>query len=380
MTAAVQRLTLRELNRATLARQHLLKPSVLSPLAMIEHLVGLQAQDPKAPFIGLWTRIAEFDFAEPGRLLEERAVVRSLTMRGTVHLLMGRDALGLRPLLQPAMDREFKGIRAKRLAEQGADSDAITERARELLAEAPRTARELGELIVADHPDWPESLLEHVSAVPRVRLPTVQIPPRGVWGQSGQPVYRLLEDWLDAPMQPYPLGTVVKRYLAAFGPASVNDLQAWCGLTRLRPAFEALGDELLRFEGPGGQSLYDLPDAPRPDGDTPAPVRILPEFDNLLVSYADRSRVISDDRRKAMSTLNGMVPGTVLVDGVVTALCKTPLNKDGARARIMPLEKLSKGVRDEIEQEATRLLAAMGGRYVGAPVVFEDPGDRWNPG
>jgi hypothetical protein len=379
---AATRLTLRDLNRATLARQHLLERTHAPVLDVIEQVAGFQAQDVKAPYVGMWTRIAEFDFDEPGRLLESRAAVRILSMRGTVHLLSARDALGLRPLMQPVFDREFKGVRLGHLMAAGASVDEITTRSAELLAGGAYTAPELAAAIAVDHPEWPPELLEHVAAVPRIRVPTVQIPPRGVWGRSGKPTYRLVEDWLGASMEPYPLDEVVRRYLAAFGPATVRDVQAWCGLTRLRAVVDGMRDELIEFEGPSGEELFDLPDAPRPGGDTPAPIRILPEFDSLLVAFADRSRVITEQRRKAMATLNGMVPGTVLVDGVVAALCKTQIGKPGGAkgggvARVMPLERLSRAVRAEIEREAHALLTAMGERYAGGDVVFEEPGDRW---
>ncbi|MDQ8043917.1 MAG: winged helix DNA-binding domain-containing protein [Solirubrobacteraceae bacterium] len=379
MMTATRRLTLRELNRATLARQHLLERSTLEPLAMIEHLVGLQAQAPNPPFIGLWTRSAALDFDAVSQLVVDRRAVRILTMRGTVHLLSARDALGLQPHCTPVFDREFKSVRGKALAAHGIDRELVRDRAEALLREQPYSARELSEVIMGEHPDWPEAVREHVAAVPRVSLPLVQIPPRGLWGESGVPTYQLIDDWLGEEVSPMPMEDVVRRYLGAFGPATVRDLQQWCGLTRLKAVVEGIADELEVFEGPGGERLYDLPDAPRPDGDAPAPVRILPEFDNLLVSHADRTRMISDERRKAMSTLNGMVPGTVLVDGVVAALAKTQKVKGVARLRIMPLERLTKATRGEIEIEGRLMLEAMGGPYADAEIGFEDPGERWRP-
>lgn len=377
--SATRRLTLAELNRATLARQHLLERSSMAPLAMIEHLVGLQAQAPNPPFIGLWSRIDALSFDEVSQLVLDRRAVRILTMRGTVHLLTAGDALGLQPLCRPVFDREFKAVRGKKLAAAGIDRDLVRDRAEALLRKEPMSARQLAEVIMDEHPDWPESVREHVAAVPRVSLPLVQIPPRGIWGESGTPTYRLIDDWLSAEPEPMPLEEVARRYLAAFGPATVRDLQQWCGLTRLKAVVEGIAGELEVFEGPNGETLYDLPDAPRPAADIPVPVRILPEFDNLLVSYADRSRVISDERRKAMSTLNGMVPGTVLVDGVVAALAKPQKAKGVARLRIMPLERLGKAVRAEIEAEGRAMLAAMGDAYAEAEISFEDPGERWRP-
>jgi hypothetical protein len=379
MMTATRRLTLREVNRATLARQHLLERATMPALAMVEHLVGLQAQAPNPPFIGLWTRIADLDFDEVSQLVLDRRAVRILTMRGTVHLLSAEDALGLQPHCRPVFDREFKAVRGKKLAAVGIDRNAVRDRAEALIRTRPYTARELSEIITAEHPDWPEDVREHVAAVPRVSLPLVQIPPRGVWGESGTPTYQLIDDWLGRPAEPMPMEDVVRRYLAAFGPATVRDLQQWCGLTRLKAVVDGIADELVEFEGPVGEKLFDLPEAPRPEADVPAPVRILPEFDNLLVSYADRTRVITDERRKAMSTLNGMVPGTVLVDGMVAALAKTQRVKNVARLRIMPLERLSRAVKGEIEVEGAAMLAAMGGAYAGADISFEDPGERWKP-
>ena len=348
----------------------------MTALEMIEHLIGLQAQAPFPPYTGLWTRVDGFAFDDLAALLTDRSAVRILTMRATVHLMSARDACGIRPVVQSVLEREFTSVRGKALAAAGVDVDAVVERCRRLLLEEPMTAKQLVDIT---HEDWLDAPREHVSAVPRIRLPLVQLPPRGIWGQSGQPTYALLDDWTGLPLEPYPRSEIVKRYLAAFGPATVKDAQAWCGLTRLKEVFDELGDELVVLEGPSGEMLYDLPDAPRPAADTPAPVRILPEWDNLLLSHADRTRVIDHDRREALWTRNGIVASTVLVDGRVSAVCKVDSDKSGVRLRVRPYERLTKLVAGEITAEGEALLAAMGGTFAAGEVTLETAGSAWNP-
>lgn len=372
-------LSLGALNRATLARQHLLERTTDEPLAVIARLFGLQSQLPGPAYTGLWTRIAGFAFDDLSALMTDRSAVRIGLMRGTIHLVTARDAAGLWAFTRSVMDRGFDTMRAPALAAAGVDVERAEARVVALLREGPRTADALGAALAEDWPDAKPALL---ASLARYRCPVVQIPPRGRWGESGPATYALLDDWVGVDEPVYAPEEIVRRYLAGFGPASVADAQQWCGRKGLRPAFEALGDELVEFLAPDGRTrLFDLRDAPRPDADVPAPVRILPEWDNLLLSHADRTRVIDEDRRKATLSKNGILDSTVLVDGRVVAAVKALPGKRGAGGTlaVAPFERLARAVKADIEDEGHALLDAMGAGYAGGDVVIEGDDAGWAP-
>src|ERR671932_242408 len=350
-------LTLRELNRATLERQMLLRRWKLSAAETIEHLVGMQAQAPNPPYVGLWTRLAGFHPNELARLITERHAVRIALMRNTVHLVSACDCLKLRTLLQPILDRGVYANRTHRAGIEGVDIEALVAAGRALLEERPRTAKELGELL---NERWPERDAASLARAIRHLVPLVQVPPRGVWGKSGQAAHTTAEAWLGRSLDPDPsLEEMVLRYLGAFGPATVKDVQTWSGLTRLREVTEQLRPRLRTFRDEQGKELFDLPDAPRPDPDTPAPPRFLPEFDNLILSHADRTRVIANDHRKVVASRNGMVPATVLVDGFVRGMWKTERTRGRVTLLIEPFEPLSEGDSDALAEEGERLVRFM---------------------
>jgi hypothetical protein len=189
-------------------------------------------------------------------------------------------------------------------------------------------------------------------------LPLAQTPPRGIWGKGGKPAVTTLESWLGQPLASNPSKEdLVMRYLAAFGPASVQDVQSWSGLTRLGEVVEQLRPRLCTFQDENGRELFDLPDAPRPDPETPVPVRFVAEFDNLVLSHTDRSRVVPGEHRGRLASLNGMVPGTVLVDGFVRGAWKFTATRTAATLRITPYDPISKPDKQALEEEGTRLLA-----------------------
>jgi hypothetical protein len=353
-------LTDRQLNRATLVRQHLLGRVDLDPVAAVEHLVGLQAQEQPDPYVALWARLHPFDPHEVGRLLEERVLVRIVVMRGTVHLVSADDALVLRPLCQPVLDgelarhSEFKDLLA------ALDLPAIMARLRPLAVESgPLSGTQLRELVEAEVPELDRPTARAVAWACRNLLDMVQTPPRGVWGTSGQVRTTPLDAWLGRPIDPAPsLDAVVLRYLGAFGPASVADVSAWCRLTGMREVVGRLAPQLRPFRTEGGRELWDLPDAPRPDPDVPAPVRFLPEYDNVLLSHADRSRF---DGRPGFE-IPPPVKGTVLVDGVVKAVWHPA--DEGLVVRTFG--RLAKRATASVEAEGRRLLRFTGA--VGAEV------------
>jgi hypothetical protein len=244
-------------------------------------------------------------------LLEERRVVRIALMRSTIHLVTADDCLALRPLVQPVLDGELSRYRDL----GGVDVEAVLRFARELVAERPRSGRELRAALAGRFPDHDAADLAYAC---RNLLAFVQVPPRGIWGRSSQTISTTAEAWLGRPLQAKPsLERMVLRYFAVFGPATVADIATWSRLTGLREVVERMRPGLRSFRDERGRELFDLPDAPRPDPDTPAPPRFLPEYDNVLLSHADRSRFVSAEQRAAFSRVEGRVNGTVLSDGFV---------------------------------------------------------------
>jgi hypothetical protein len=353
------------LNRALLARQLLLAPASMPDgtpgeqaragrvIETIEHLVGLQAQAPFPPYYGLWSRLAGFRPDDLAELILRREVVRIALMRGTIHLVSARDCALLRPLVQPAVDRGLNLLLSRQLA--GVDTDALAAAGRALVEERPLTFSELG---AALSPQWPEHPPAALAQGVRALVPLVQVPPRAVWGAAGQAAHTSAETWLGRLMEAGPsLERLVTRYLAAFGPASVADAQAWSGLTRLREVVDRLRPGLRVFRDEQGTELFDLPDAPRPRPDSPAPVRLVAEFDNLVLSHADRTRIISEPNRQRMFTRNGIFPGTVLVDGFVAGMWKITRSRAASVLTIELFGALAPRDRESVTDEGGRLLA-----------------------
>jgi hypothetical protein len=343
----------RALNRATLARQHLLARTDHTATAMVHHLVGMQAQAPFPPYTGLWTRLTGFQPHQLADALLDRHVVRIVLMRGTVHLVTADDACFLRPLTQPLLDRDLRTNTQHARHLTDLDLPELADTARHVLAERPHTPKELAAALAQRWPDREPAALTHAA---RGLLPLVQVPPRAVWGRSGQTAYQTAEHWLGHELEPAPRpGRMIERYLAAFGPASVADMQTWSGLTRLREIVETL--DLRTFRTDDGQELHDLPDAPRPDADTPAPVRFLPEFDNVLLSYADRTRIMTDEHRKRLfGVKNGVFPGTFLVDGLVRGSWRLTKQRRSAVLTLTPWARTTRKDLTALTAEGTRML------------------------
>ena len=358
-------LSRRARNRALLARQLLLRRHELTAREALEHLVGMQAQAPYAPYVGLWARLEGFDPAELAALIENRDAVRIALMRSTIHLVTAADCLALRPLLQPVIHRMWATGPWPRGVE-GVDRDELAAVGRELLEQRALTSSELGARLAER---WPQADAASLGQALRTLAPLVQVPPRGVWGAGGRAAHTTAEAWLGRPLaaEPQPEQTVL-RYLAAFGPASVKDVQAWSGLSGLREVIERVRGQLQTFADESGRELFDLPDAPRPDPDTPAPPRLLPEYDNLLLSHADRAHAIADRHREPLFT-----KGALLVDGFVHGSWKIERRTGAATLSITLFTRLARGDRAPVADEGERLLAFAAPRAKRREVRFLDP-------
>jgi hypothetical protein len=354
-------LGVRALNRALLERQLLLRRSKLSAVVAIERLVGIQAQIPSSPYVGLWTRLEGFRPQALVHAINERRAVRIALMRSTIHLVTARDCLALRPPLQPVMDRNlYVGSPFGRRI-LGMDIEALVAAGRALLEEEPRTNAELGKLLRIR---WPTRDAASLAYAMRNLVPLVQVPPRGIWGGGGQVTSTTAEAWLGRSLEPDPLpDKMILRYLAAFGPATVGDMQIWSGLNGLGDAVERLRPRLRVFRNERGHELFDVPNGPLPDPDTPAPPRFLPAYDNVLLSHADRARIIADEHRK----LAGAALGTVLVDGFVRGTWRITRQRSTATLIVQSFKRLSNRDTAALTKEGAQLLT-----FVATDVDIQD--------
>lgn len=345
----------RALNRATLARQLLLDRADMPVLDAVAHLCGLQAQEPQEPFVGLWARLRAFDPAALSDLLVGRRVVRTHLMRRTVHLVTADDALAWRARHDAMLRQRVLGNHRRELA--GVDLDELAAAGRAVLADGePRSMTELARA-VADR--WPEPAPRALGeALVAALVPVVQLPPRGLWRTRAGVRNALLSSWLGREPDPPaadgsdPVGqALVRRYLAAFGPAATADLRSWCGLAGLPAAVAAVREELVTFRDERGRELLDLPDAPRPDPGVPAPVRFLPAFDNAILGYHDRGRIV-DDAHRGLSVAGARV---VLVDGRVAATWTV----ESDAVVVAPLRRFSRAERAGVEEEGGALASLL---------------------
>ena len=316
----------RALNRALLERQWLLERRPATVLEAVEHLVGLQAQEPRDPYVGLWSRLDPYDPATLGAALLDREVVRIALHRSTIHLVSAGDCVALRPVFQETLERLTRGQFGRRLS--GVDMAELAAATRELMAAEPMTFGALGKRLAERWPDHEEMALAQTG---RALVPLVQTPPRAVWGRSGRALHAPADDWLGRPLgtDPAPDGLVL-RYLAAFGPASVADVQNWSGLTRLREVVERL--DLRTFRAADGRELFDVPDGPLPGEDVPAPPRFLPQYDNVLLGHADRGRIAPKGAEALYDEEFHWSP--LLVDGMLRGTWRLAVEKRSATLHV----------------------------------------------
>jgi hypothetical protein len=358
-------LDLRALNRATLARQMLLQRAQISVGDAVRALAGMQAQAPLTPHIGLWTRLRDYDPAQLDALYTARQVARITVMRNTVHLVAAQDALAWRALVAPLLQRATDSAWRRGYPPGGLPLPQLTEAAHELLRERPLTSVELGRQLAQRFADGDPTALSYAA---RCRLALVQIPPRGLWGRTGPVAFTDAQEWFAAgASQPHAAQAsaqehrahLVLRYLAAFGPATPADAQRWSGLSRLAAVFAELRDRLVEFRAPDGTVLYDLPDAPRPPAESPAPVRFLPAYDNLLLGYDDRRRVNPQGRAVPLPPGNGADRGSVLVDGTWCGGWHAQPGQPGQPGGTLTVACFAEpgaAARDELEREGLALL------------------------
>ncbi len=346
-------LTYRQLNRATLARQMLLERSDRSVVDAVEWLLGQQGQQSNDPYIGLWSRLAGFSHASLTELIVGKRLARATTMRGTLHLHSAADLVGMRKLVQPVLDRMWQSNFRRRFGDN--DPDAVLAAAIEVADRGPATAGAIGKVLAGRFPTA-EPL--SMTVLLQVREIMVQVPPTRIWGSGHAPLLQRAPTYLPPTTSNLDLTTLVRRYLAAYGPASVNDMQSWCGLTKLGEIFELIRGELVTFVAPDGRELFDLPDAPRPDADTPAAIRFMPLFDNALLGYDNRSRIVAEDDARRFNVLAEYTP-TVLVDGIIAAAWAIERRKGAATLTVTPHWTLRSADIAGIEREGAALLRFM---------------------
>jgi hypothetical protein len=344
-------LKLRELNRATLARQMLLERETLAAPAAIERLVGMQAQLASAPYVGLWTRLRDFRREDLAGEIENRKVIKATMMRATLHLCTAEDYLRFRTALKPVLIGAASALANRR----GGDFelDKVLKAARKFIGEKPRSFAEISDMLSKLAPEQDVGAMRYTV---RTHIPLVQVPITTGWSYSNKPEFTLAEPWIGRDISPEDnLRELVFRYLAAFGPASVTDAQTWLGM-KLKETFEKLRPELQTCRGEGRSELFDLPGLPLPAEDFPAPARFLPEYDNLLLSHSNRTRVIADEYRSKVYLPGLRVAATILVDGFVRGAWKIEKTRAAATLLIEPFDRLTKKDRSALTEEGERLV------------------------
>lgn len=342
-------LTLAAAERQLLAQRH-----QLTAVEALTHLVGLQAQEPLEPYVGLWSRLEGFSQQELVDLLTDREVVRTSLMRRTIHLVTSADCLALRPVHETMLVARMRGTLGRALP--GVDFDQLAAAGEPLFAESPRTLTDVGRAL-GDR--WPDAKARDLGDALSSLVPLVQTPPRGVWGQQAPARNTTIRSWLgqDPKAASDTVDRLVLRYLRAYGPATSSDVRAWCGLTGLPAVIKRLRPMLRTYIDERGRELLDVPDGMLPSPDTVLPPRFLPAFDNAVLGYDDRSRII-DAAHRGLSVEGACF---VLVDGRVSGVWTSSRSAvDGVTVRIRPLRPLDDAEQHAVVEEARRLAAFLG--------------------
>ena len=346
-------MSLRALNRALLARQLLLERKTATPLRVVEALAGMQAQLARPPYVGMWSRVPAFRRETLTAAITKRQIVRATMMRGTIHVVSARDFVAFRATLQPMLSTGMKSVLGDKV--KALDLDAVIAAARELFHSGSRTFDTLRGELATRFPQIDERAMGYAV---RTHLPLVMVPDGGAWGFPGKPEFADAEAWLGklTGVKQH-AATLMVRYLGAFGPATVADAQEWSGMSGLAAVFDALRPQLAVFRDERQRELFDVPRAPRPEGSVEAPVRFLPDYDNILLAHADRRRIIADVNRKAIATANLRVLATFLIDGFVAGTWRVETKRKTATLVLTPFAPLTQTAREIVAAEGEGLLA-----------------------
>lgn len=358
-------LSRQQLNRALLARQLLLARDTRSVHDAVAHVAGMQAQIPRPPFMGLWTRLQSFAADDLLKPVRERKIVRASAMRGTIHLMTTRDFVDFRPVLAPMLEAGAKTIVDKRLT--GVDRKQLLLDGREFFTRNQLPFDAFRDYLAERFPKLDTRAMAYTV---RMGVPLVMAPTDVAWGWPANAAFTFADSWLGTKvLKAKPsLEAMVLRYLAAFGPATPADFQTWSYLRGAGETFEKLRPKLVTFHDEKKRELFDLPDAPRPHADTPAPVRFLPEYDNVTLSHKDRTRIVATEHLPRIVLKNLRVVGTFIVDGFIAGTWAIARVKKNVTLELTPFAKLAKTAAAELEEEGVRLLAFLesdaGGRAV----------------
>ena len=360
-------LTLRQLNRATLTRQMLLERRAVAVGEAMAQLLGLQAQRAMAPFVGLWSRVEGFRREDLAGAIGDRQVVKATMWRATLHLVTEADFRGFRSTVQPMLSAASQSINQARA--QNLDVQLLVDAARKFFGEWPRTFAELSTMLGELRPGVDVGAMRYAV---RTHLPLIQVPVDGGWSYPGNPRFTLAESWLEGEITAEDrLKDLLLRYLAAFGPAGVTDFQTWSGL-RLKERIDEFRPDLTVYRDEARRELFDLPDATIPEAGSTAPVRFLPEYDNLLLSHQKRTRVIADEHRSRVYLPGLRVRSTFLVDGFVAGAWRLESSKTSSMLVIEPFQALSAVQARALSDEAERLVRFVSPEAGSHAVRFEE--------
>ncbi len=362
---AETRLTLRQLNRSLLARQMLLDRQNMPPVAATEHLIALQSQIPNPPYIGLWTRLRRFERGQLTALLESREIVRAPWIRSTLHLVSAADHQRFQSVIQPALLRGLRSFFGARGADL--DIERLLSIAKPFLESNQPSIGALRERLQEHEPKLNKEAMAYAV---RSYLPLVQIPPSGTWGAGTRATYTTADSWLGRA-NPSDLPSLFRRYLAAYGPADVMDFQTWTGMTRLKSQLASTLGDLMVYQSENGRDMYDLPELTIAAPDSIAPLRFIPEYDNMLIAHRDRSRILPDEHRKKVFLSAGRVIGTVLIDGFVGATWNVKKDKSSVTLNVKLFEAQPNDCLREIQEEGDRLLRFFDDKASSHAVVID---------
>lgn len=345
----------RTLNRTLLARQLLLERTAMPVVQAVEHLGGLQAQAPVPPYLALWTRLKPFKVDMLSKLVIDRSLVRMTLWRGTLHLISADDVYLMRTALQPELNKWAKIVMPPATRVE-IDLEKLARLTREHIDTEPRTVAEIGAYL---EEQFPEAKARELSTQAQMLVPMIQVPPRGIWGVGGIPQNVAMATWLGRELpEQADVGELIVRYLRAFGPATLADMQAWSRLIGLKAHAKDL--DLVEYRNEAGKVLLDVPDGVIVPEETKAPARLLPAFDNVLLGHADRTRIMSEDARSRWGAVrNGVFPPTFLVDGFLRGTWNVVETKDTATLTIEPYFKTTKKDMAGVVREAKAVLKVM---------------------